>query len=241
MESERQDRIWNLLADEARHLGGGISIDLVCSTTRRVLAVDGVAVTLIGADTAREVACATDQRSRRLEELQFMLGEGPCLESFALGAPVLASDLAAESARWPVFAPAAVDAGARSVFSFPLQFGAVAIGTFEVHRRAAGPLSGEELGNALVLADTVALLLLDSHGRDEGTGHLADAQPWLAPDYHTEVYQATGMLSVQLGIGLDDALARLRAHAFANELTVSAVAREILAGRLRLDEGDADG
>ncbi|NYI98961.1 hypothetical protein HNR12_005238 [Streptomonospora nanhaiensis] len=161
-----------------------------------------------------------------------MLGEGPCLESFALGAPVLASDLAAETARWPVFAPAAVEAGARSVFSFPLQFGAVAIGTFEVHRRTAGPLSGEELGNAL---------LLDSHGRDEGTGHLADAQPWLAPDYHTEVYQATGMLSVQLGIGLDDALARLRAHAFANELSVSAVAREILAGRLRLDEGDADG
>lgn len=238
MEPEPRSRIWNLLVDEASS-AGGVSIDLVCSTAVRVLAVDGAAITLIATETAREVAGATGDPSRRLEELQFMLGEGPGLDCFAAGEPVLAADLLGTAARWPVFAPAAIELGVGSVFSFPLQFGAIAVGTLEVHRSAAEPLTGTQLGDALVLADTAALLLLEAHGRDVPSEPVPSCVK-LAQDYHTEVYQATGMLSVQLRTGLDEALARLRGYAFANEVPISTVAREILAGHLKFDEGDAD-
>ncbi|MUL41117.1 hypothetical protein FZ103_07965 [Streptomonospora sp. PA3] len=167
-----------------------------------------------------------------------MLGEGPGLESFGTGAPVLASELVAACGRWPAFAPAAVELGVGSVFAFPLRFDAVAIGTLEAYRHVPRPLTAEQTGDALVLADTAALLLLESHRKEERAAPRSAAE--LAQDYHTEVYQATGMLSVQLQTSLRDALARLRGHAFANDLPISTVAREILAGRLRLDEGGAD-
>ncbi|KII00274.1 hypothetical protein LP52_02865 [Streptomonospora alba] len=200
------------------------------------MAADGVAVTLIASETAREIAGSTGALSRQLEELQFMLGEGPGLESFGTGAPALACDLRSATARWPVFTPAAAGLGVGAVFSFPLRFGAVAIGTLEAYRHEARELTEEEAGDAFVFADTAALLLLEPYQRGE-SGDPVDGAARLAQDYHIEVYQATGMLSVQLRTNLDDALARLRGYAFANDMRISAVAREILTGRLALGEG----
>jgi hypothetical protein len=107
---------------------------------------------------------------------------------------------------------------------------------FQIHRSAASGLSAEQLGDALVLADIMSVLLLGSKGSN-GRDFVQDA---LSSDHHTEVYQATGMVSVHLGVSLADALARLRGHAFAHGEPISAVAREVVQGRLRLDEGDID-
>jgi hypothetical protein len=57
-----------------------------------------------------------------VEQLQFLLGEGPCRDAYAQAGPVLAEDLRATvwHERWPAFAPAALEAGARAVFALPL-------------------------------------------------------------------------------------------------------------------------
>jgi hypothetical protein len=195
----------------------------------RWLAVDGASVAAVGR-AAREPLSATDGPSARLEELLFTTGEGPGVEDFAFGSPMLIPDLAAVTERWPGFAPTAMAAGARALFAFPLQAGAIRVGVLLLYRARPDPLNPSQLADALVFADIALQLLLDS-----ASGISA------APGYHplnglsgsrAEVYQAVGMISVQLGVSLEEALVRLRAHAFAGDQALDAIAGDVVSRRL---------
>src|SRR6266567_1907025 len=135
--------------------------------------------------------------------------------------------------RWPVFAPAACQAGAAAVFAFPLQVGAIRAGVMGLYRERPGPLSAFQLGDALVFADTATLLLLESGGQAAGGAGAGGQPPYLAV-HQAEIDQATGMLTEQLGVGIADAFIRLRAYAYVNDLRLADVARDIVARRLRL-------
>jgi AmiR/NasT family two-component response regulator len=60
----------------------------------------------------------------------------------------------------------------------------------------------------------------------------------LASLARVEVYQATGMVMAQLGVGPAEALVRLRAHAFVHGLTASEVAWSIVGRQLSLESDD---
>lgn len=180
----------------------------------------------------REPVVATDPRSEELEELQYTLGEGPCVDAVAGHGPVLVVDLAsAESGRrWPIFAPAAVERGIRRMSALPVGAGAIRPGVLDVYWFQAGSLSAVELGDALTYADAVlAIALASREGDGDATVNLAVTA---MTERRAEVHQATGMVSVQLGIGLADALARLRAYAYANDRRISDVAADVVARRL---------
>nr|WP_227993993.1 GAF and ANTAR domain-containing protein [Pseudactinotalea sp. HY160] len=171
-----------------------------------------------------------------LGELQFTAGQGPSYDAFETHRPALAPDLAAELFRWPGYATAAADAGVGSVFAFPLGLGAAGLGVLTVFARPAGPLSDERLSLALGCADLATELLLANP-----EGILTDpsaAEPGPPLGYRSHVYQAQGMVMVQLGTTLVDALARMRAHAFATDRSVTEVAEQIIGGRLVLDPTD---
>jgi GAF domain-containing protein len=202
----------------------------------RVLSAGGVTVAAIAPGDVHVSVFATSDLGRRLEELQSTLGEGPGLQSYADGAPVLTSDLESDGRRWPLFGSGAVEVGVRALFAFPLRSGTVPIGVFEVHREEPGAMTPVELGDALVLADVISILMLAPEPYD-GRDFIEDV---ISSDHHAEVYQATGMVSVHLGVSLADALARLRGYAFAHSEPISVVAREIVLGRLRLDEREID-
>ena len=181
----------------------------------------------------------TNEVSELLAELQLTLGEGPDPDARARGGPVLASDLGDMEAvrRWPVFAPAAVQAGASAIFAFPLRIGAIRTGVMGLYRERPGPLSGSHLGDALVFADTATLLLLDA--QDQAAGEAAagsgpGGQPADLALHRAEIDQATGMLTEQLGVGIAEAFIRLRAYAYAHDRRLSDLARDIVARRLRL-------
>src|ERR1700691_1990021 len=123
----------------------------------------------------------------------------------------------------PGCAPAASMAGAAAVFAFPLVVGAIRAGVLGLYRDRPGPLSDFQLGDALVFADTATMLLLDAQDR-----------PASLVSYRAEVDQATGMLTEQLGVSITDAFVRLRAYAYANDIQLADVARDIVARRLRL-------
>jgi hypothetical protein len=234
----RLGRIWELVAEQAAGHGMGMSAGDACAA-----AVAGVQVTggwlSAGSDgNGAHLMRATDEVSRRLAELQLTLGEGPSLDAFASGGPALASDLAdGESGRrWPTFAAAAWQAGAIAVFAFPLAVGAIRAGVLGLYRDRPGPLSDGQLGDALVFADTATLLLLNAQAN--GTLNAKpDGQPADFPWHRAEIDQATGMLTEQLGVNITDAFARLRAYAYANDLRLADVARDIVARRLRLHPG----
>jgi len=239
MSASRSARIWSLVAVQAASRGAAVSAADVCAASLATVAVSGAGLTAATRAGSGHVMCATDEVSEQIAELELTLGEGPGPDAAAAGGPVLSSDLGADdaAARWPGFAPAARQAGVAAVFAFPLQIGAIRVGVLEMYRRQPGPLSADQLGDALVFADTAAVLLLESKDR-AAAGPWPQAGPGGQPQFlalhRAEIDQATGMLTEQLEVGIEEAFVRLRAYAYAHERRLTEVARDIVARRLRL-------
>ncbi|MEV0642882.1 GAF and ANTAR domain-containing protein [Streptomyces sp. NPDC050619] len=207
----------------------------LCAVAVDLLPVVGASVAL-HSDGLPVRLSASSERAARLAEIQATLGEGPCQYAAGLRAPVQARDLTAgpDARRWPLFAQQATAAGIQAAYSMPLGIDTVCVGTLDLYSDTPGELTGRDLHTALLVAGvmTVALMALP---RGEGNGGEGD-EPWLsglATD-QDEVYQAVGMTMAQLGSDADEALARLRAHAFADSRTVLEVARDVVAHRMRL-------
>ncbi len=215
--------------------GDSVSVAHVCAAAVAVIGVDGAGVTVMASPTVRDTVHATDRVAGELEEWQLTYGQGPCLDAFTGGGPVLVVDLHSPdaAARWPVFTPAALDSGAQAVFALPLQVGAIRVGVLDLYRARPGGLSPHELADALAFADTAGMLLLDTAaGTQPDTADLA----WQRDDptaHQAQVHQATGMILVQLGISAEAAFVRLRAHAYAHDRRLGDVARDVVERRLR--------
>jgi hypothetical protein len=207
-----------------------------CAVAVTAARVSGAGLTVMTRSDSGRVVCVTDDVSARVEELQLTFGEGPCVDAYASRAPVLSSDLRAQGAlrRWPAFAPAAKEVGAAAVYAFPLQMGAVRLGVMDLYHREPRSLASGELRAALVLADTAAMLLLgrktnhDDSFDEASAGLLSERE-----GYRAEIDQATGMVSVQLGVRVDEAFVRLRAYAYAEDRRLTDVARDVVLRRLR--------
>jgi len=202
----------------------------VCQAYVAGLDVDGAAISLLTASTAHQTLCATDATAELLEDLQFSLGEGACVEAAVTGRPVLVPDLhhSTEVSRWPIFAAAVVeqsDVGA--LFAVPFQWETINLGVLDLYRTAPGSLSDAQLRDVMRAADMAALMFLGLR-TDPGEG------AWLDHSLHgrTEIHQATGMVVVQLGISATDALARMRAYAFVEQRLLSDVAHDVVSRRL---------
>ena len=240
-EAERERESQLLRASEAiaegvRGAGAAEIPARLCGVAVQLLPVMGASVSL-RSDGMPVQLSSSGERAARLSEIQATLGDGPCAHAAAIGAPVFAADLTAgqDARRWPVFAQQATAAGAQAVYSLPLGNDSVCVGTLDLYRDAPGALTARDLRTAQLVAGvmTVALLALPGSG-EEGLGEDHAWLSGLATDYD-EVYQAVGMIMVQLDVDADEALARLRAHAFVDDRTVLAVARDVVAYRKRLE------
>ncbi|OLF06564.1 hypothetical protein BLA60_31895 [Actinophytocola xinjiangensis] len=229
----REPRVAEILSVLARG-GGQVSLpSRLCAACLSALPVSGVGAALMTVDgPSGVVLAATDHRARQVEEWQFALGEGPCVEASNGSQPVLEPDLAGSS-RWPRFGAAVRDAGIRALFAFPLRVGAIRVGVLDLYRDTPGTLALPDLTEALAFADAATAVIL--HLRD-GSGDTALLGPL---DGRAEVHQATGMITIQLGVGLTEALLRLRAYAYASGRTVSSVAADVVARRLHFDDNQA--
>jgi len=228
-----------LIDDEPRRARGRPGtigrLERLCSALTRVLPATGVGLSLLTDDSyGGGTVAASDAKSRALEELQFTLGEGPCIDAYASRRPVLEPDLDTHGTRrWPGYAPAAQEHGVHAVFAFPLQVGAARAGVLDIYRAEPGSLTPDALTQSVTFADVAMGLLVDGQARAGDTRsspHLDDA---LAN--RLEVYQAQGMVMVDLGVGIEEAMARLRAHSYAEARSIGDVAKDIVAGKLTLD------
>lgn len=211
----------------------------LCSAAVKALPACGAGLSLMSDTGVRGVAAASDAASERVDELQFALGEGPCMDAFTSRRPVLEPDLAAGGAlRWPVYAPAVRAEGVLAAFAFPLQVGAARLGVLDLYRERPGALGTEELAEALTFADVATTMLLD--GQEKAPPGAAAAGLDEALEYRFELYQAQGMVMVQMGVSLGEALVMLRAYAFSHDRDLADVAREVVTRGLRLDEDRDD-
>jgi ANTAR domain len=232
-------RVKALIADQPATADGdraGVRADMrrLCTAAAQALDACGVGLTVMTGDGVRALGAATDPVTERLEELQLTLGEGPCIDAFTLRRPILVADLGdGASSRWPTYIPGVYALGVRAVFAFPLQVGAARLGMIDVFRAASGLLSADQLTLALVFAEVAIAALLD--GQEHASTH--DRGDWLGDVLgpRTQLFQAQGMVMVQLGGSLADALARIRAHAYAENRSLGEVAADVVARRLRFD------
>jgi hypothetical protein len=207
----------------------------LCRAAGKALRASGAGLTVMADDGLRAVIAASDDVAERLEELQFTMGEGPCIDAYELQRPVLIPVVNdAAMTRWPTYAPAVYAGGVRAVFAFPLQVGAARLGVLDLFRAEVGMLSADELALALTFAEVAVGTLVDGqadspHGSQPG---------WLDDPLgpRAVLYQAQGMVMVQLRVSLAEAMSRMRAYAFAHELRLGDVAASVVAGEIRFDQ-----
>jgi hypothetical protein len=203
-------------------------------TCRTALPVAGVGLALATDDGPAGTVACTDGPAEAMEDLQFAVGEGPCVESSLTGRPVLVPDLPRTGpARWPAFSAGAAAAEVLAVVALPLRIGGIRLGVLGLYGDRVGALSPAQFGAALDVADAATTLLLHLHA-------LAGAErPPLAAVGVTGdravVHQATGMVAVQAGVSLAVSLALLRARAFATGRELAEVAHDVLSGRTAFD------
>ncbi len=207
----------------------------LCAACADALPVSGVALVLMSDRGHEGLVAATPGLGSSLQRIQFDLGEGPCLEASRSGRPVLQPELRRTAPlRWPAFGPAALAAGVEAVFSFPLQVGRIRLGVLDLCRDMSGPLSPDQLGEGLSYADAATSVLLSGRSGSSGDAGLPP-EPADQSQHLAEVHQATGMVAVQAGVGLVEAMLLLRAHAFADDTSLFTIACDVVARRLRFD------
>lgn len=232
---ERRRRLWGLVRDEPGapddRPGTSGALRRLCTAVTRDLPVRWAGITLVEDQQVGGTVTGSDQEARALEDLQFDLGEGPCVDSVAARRPVMVPVLGRSGfRRWPAYAPAAHERGARSVFAFPLQVGAVCVGALDLYQPRTGSLPADAVVSALTFADLAMDVLVSGRVADYAD---SDVSEIVAP--RLEVYQAQGMVAVDLGVDLTTAMALLRAHAYSGGRPLVEVARAVLTGRLRLE------
>jgi GAF domain-containing protein len=207
----------------------------MCRAAARDLPATGVGVSVLSEGGDLMTAAASSATSVLVEELQFTLGEGPCIAAYESRSPVLVPDLSAlASTTWPGYAPAAREHGVRAVFAFPLLVGGARIGALDVYRDQTGELSEPAFSRALAFAEVAMQGLLEAGQYVGGVAALLSD----GPGTRLEVYQAQGMVMVQLGVGAEEALARLRAYSYAHERRLGEVADDVICRRLAIEPDD---
>jgi GAF domain/ANTAR domain len=208
----------------------------ICAACVRSVPVTGAAVWLMTDAGHRAMVHASDVVVARLGDAQFDLGEGPSIHAFRQRHPVLVSDVGEPGA--------ALAAGARALFAFPLQLGAAELGVLLLYCDRAAELDAAQYARVLRLADAAFFALLDllsgsatTSADGDMNGHRTGADVAFR---RAEVYQAAGMVMAHLGVSIEDATVRLHAYAYANDRPVAEVARDIIARVLRLDDDNDD-
>jgi hypothetical protein len=213
--------------------------DRLCEACVALLDIDAAAISLIFDGANSGTLGSSSAHARTYDELQFTLGEGPCLDSVSHHAPVLVADLAdPDDPRWPIYGPAMLSHQIRGVFAMPVLVAGEYVGAMDFFCAQPGLLKGEDFAYAVVAAELAGVPMLDlmdadlqSAVNDPGSNAWAE----LHDLSRAEVSQATGMLVAQLGVEPAEALVRLRAHAYATGRSSTDVARDILDRRLRLE------
>ena len=202
----------------------GAALQRVCRGAVEALTMAGCAIHLAGSDGTTGLAASSDGWSTEVADLAFAAGEGPRIDAFARRRPVLVGNLGADGRRWPGFAQGAGELAVAGVLSFPLVVGGLALGVLELYSREVHVLQDSEAALALAFVDlTIRIVLGDEAVRDDGTW-----EPLVDP--RAEVHQAQGMVMVDLGVDLAEALVRMRAHAFAQGLPLIELAHAIIGG-----------
>ena len=230
-------------------IGGTLftGVGTVCDTVVRLAGVDGAAVAVFAPSRTRELVYATSALAQQVDELQFTLGEGPCLDAYREESPTSCPrlDVGPQHDRWPAFCGSATELGVRAVFAFPVLAPTRALGVLELYRCTTGDLERGQYDSAALCAAAVGETLmtnwgahvaksLDAHPAIDAASSAGAELPWDGEFSRAAVYVASGMVAIQLGVSADEGLDWMRAYAYSHDRSITTVASDIVGRRLSL-------
>ncbi|SDU76734.1 GAF domain-containing protein [Jiangella alkaliphila] len=177
------------------------------------------------------LACTSDQ-VRVLELFELQNSEGPCLDCFTTGEPVVNVDLADVATRWPRFHAATADSGFRSVHSLPMRLRGQIIGAMNLFCTHQSTLSDDDITVGQALCDVATIGLLQE--RTMRQGEVLAEQLQGALNTRVLIEQAKGVLAERLNLALEDAFTLMRAHARRSQQRLTDVARTVIDGSAEL-------
>jgi hypothetical protein len=224
--------IFALMAQHEREYPHGVSL---CAVAAEITKLTGAGIAITSSDELSSRLCTSNRIAGDLMNLEITVGEGPGTDAGKTGLAVDEENLLlTESARWVIYAPRAVAAGARAVFGFPIRIGAVRFGSLSLFRDEPGPLSEPQASDAYLMASVIgrAILAMQAGALRGGLAGELEGQS----NFDFSVHQAAGMVAVQGSMTVKDALVMLRAHAFAINKDLSMLAISVVARRTHFDQ-----
>jgi len=195
-----------------------------------VLDVGAAGLMLLGPDGELRVMASSSEAMRVLELFELQSQEGPCLDCYRTGQPVVNQDLATVDGRWPRFAPEALRAGFQSVHALPMRLRGQVIGALNLFHIEPGEMRESDVESAQALADVATITILANRAAFES--QLVNEQLTSALNSRVLIEQAKGMVAERLGLDMEGAFNTLRNHARNHNLKLLAVAQDVIDGAL---------
>lgn len=195
-----------------------------------VLDVRAAGIMLAAPQSDLRVMASSSETMRVLELFELQAQEGPCLDCYRSGRPVLNQDLATADDRWPRFAPEARSAGFQTAHALPMRLRGTVVGglnLFHVHQRQ---MTQADVAAAQAMADVAMIAILQHRAAVEA--QLVNEQLSHALNSRIIIEQAKGTLAERQGVDVEQAFSLLRNHARNHNLLLVDVARDLIEGRV---------
>jgi GAF domain-containing protein len=173
---------------------------------------------------------SSSEAMRVLELFELQAREGPCLDSYQSGLPVLNQDLASGSGRWPQFSAEALRAGFHSVHALPMRLRGTVIGALNLFHVEPGAMRPADVEVAQAFAGVATIAILQHRAARET--QIVNEQLQTALTSRVIIEQAKGMVAEGANVKMEDAFTALRNHARSHNLRLGDLARDVTSGRL---------
>jgi GAF domain-containing protein len=214
-------------------------VDLLTTLSDRsveVLDVEAAGIMLVGSDGALRAMASSSEVMRIVELFELQSEEGPCLDCFHSGQPVVSHDLTTVNGRWPNFAPVAVAAGFRAAHAVPMRLRAQIIGALNLFSEDPGSLTDDDIVVARALADVATIAILQQ--RRIFDAETVNGQLNRALSSRITIEQAKGIIAERERLDMPDAFDRLRTQARNHNRRLHDVAADIVDGTIDLGRRD---
>jgi GAF domain-containing protein len=195
-----------------------------------VLDVGAAGLMLIAPEGDLRVMASSSDAMRVLELFELQTHEGPCLDCFQSGQPVMNQDLGAADGRWPRFAAEAIAAGFHSVHALPLRHRGTVIGALNLFHIDPGEMRPADVAAAQALADVATIAILQHRAAIES--QVLNDQLNHALNSRIVIEQAKGMVSERQGLTMEQAFSALRQHSRNHNLRLVDLAHDIIDGTI---------
>lgn len=199
-----------------------------------VLDVGAAGLMLAATDGELKVMASSSDAVRLVELFEIQAHEGPCLDCYRTGTPVVNQDLGNANDRWPRFAPEALGAGFRSVHALPMRLRGSVLGALNLFHVEPGGVGQADIAAAQALADVATIAILQHRATLQA--QLVNEQLHDALNSRVVIEQAKGVVSERQQLSMEQAFALLRGYARRSNLLLAQVAASVIDGSLPASE-----